>query len=381
MNEITSIGEPQPTASNGAPPSGAQDAATLAPDGPDEMGRELAEGPAAVAATLAALEPLAPSVAGLFASTRRNILLGTGASLAVARAAAPLWRVACREQGFEREVVVRESSSPALGSADGALFLASDLVVAISQSGTSPETLAATRLASRGGSRTVALTARPESPLAGAAELVVLLASGEEKGASTKSELCSLAALLALPGAMPAGRPFRTALAERLAAVVADWSSAAAFGAQLAAAERLWVLGFGSADGIGAALGLLWHEKVRRAAVTSTPSEFRHGLIEAVGPGDAIVLFDVDAPVPSRAAYLALLRTEVARVGARLVMVAPDLGPGAPGLAIAASPGGPAALEALLRAQQLARAAAHAAGTYRDGFLILGVVVQPAPFV
>ena len=47
----------------------------------------------------------------------------------------------------------------------------------------------------------------------------------------------------------------------------------------------------------------------------------------------------------------------------------------------AAAPGEPSpamALEALVRLQQLARATAHAAGTYRDGFAVLWAIVKPA---
>ncbi|MGZ6269555.1 MAG: SIS domain-containing protein, partial [Candidatus Limnocylindrales bacterium] len=140
-------------------------AADLGTDGPDEMGRELAEGPTAVEGTLAAVEEAASALTALLQQTRRTVLVGTGASLAAARTAAPLWRARRRAEGIERPLVVRESTAAVLGAADGEGFLPSDLVVAISQSGSSPETVAAARLAARAGCRVVAITAAASSPL------------------------------------------------------------------------------------------------------------------------------------------------------------------------------------------------------------------------
>ena len=68
--------------------------ARLRPDGPDEMGRELAEGPRAVAETLAAADRLAPELRELRRGTKRVILVGTGASVAMALAAEPWFRAA-----------------------------------------------------------------------------------------------------------------------------------------------------------------------------------------------------------------------------------------------------------------------------------------------
>jgi hypothetical protein len=124
---------------------------------------------------------------------------------------------------------------------------------------------------------------------------------------------------------------------------------------------------------------------VIRQAVAATPAEFRHGLVEAAGRGDALILIEVDDPDPRRLAYLARLRDELASLEVDLVEI--GSGPGAPGrpgveatpptLALTADPG-TRILEALLRVQQLGRATALAAGTYRDGFRILRETVRPA---
>ncbi len=364
----------------------------LAPVGPDEMGRELAGGPAAVRDTLEALSPLLPELQGQIAGTGRLWLVGTGASLCVARTVARLWR-----PGAGRSVVVRESSSLVLGRTEGETPGKLDTAVLISKSGNSPETLAAAQLARHAGAVVIAVTAAAESLLTREATFVVQTPIGEERGAATKSVLAAAAALLAMAGALPGGPDHALpldpdhalpldpdhalpldpdhalpldpdlALIRRLEALVADWATAVPWGRRLARARHVWFLGFGPALGVASAGALLWHEKVRRPAVATSPSEFRHGFVEAAGPEDAIVVIDLDDPDPVRAAYLALLEGELRQIGPVLVPVSP----------VGVSRG-ERVLAAMLRLQQLARATAHAAGTYQDGFNILRSIVIPA---
>ena len=333
--------------------------AASSPDGPDAMGRELAEGPAAVERTLANVAVMMPELQALIGQCARLVLVGTGASLAMARAAAPSWR-----RGLAKPVIVRQSTESVLSEADGHRFEPGDLVVAISQAGTSPETLAAIRLARSSGADAIAVTAHPESPLGSEATLVLHVASGDETGAATKSELATLAALLAVSGELECDAGSGLALSNALEVLVAGWADAAAVGSELAAARRLWFVGFGASLGIAEAGALLWHEKVIRSAVALTPSEFRHGPIEAAGVEDAVVLVDVDPADARRAAYQARLARELAQLGVALVEVRVE------------PRGSP--LAALLRVQQLARATAISAGTYRDEFAVLRQVVGAA---
>jgi glucosamine--fructose-6-phosphate aminotransferase (isomerizing) len=334
-------------------------AVSVRPDGPDAMGRELAEGPAAVERTLANVAAILPALRALLSQSDRVVLVGTGASLAVARTAAPSWR-----RRLSIPVIVRQSTESVLSEADGYRFEPRDLVVAISQAGTSPETLAAIRLARSSGAAAIAVTAHPGSALGSEASLILPVASGEETGAATKSELATLAALLAIAGELDCDAGSRRELRQALAGLVAAWADAVAAGSRLAAARRLWFLGFGTSLGIAHAGALLWHEKVIRPAVALTPSEFRHGPIEAAGVGDAVVLVDVDRADPRRAAYLARLAGELAQLGVARVEVQVE-------------PRG-SAVAALLRVQQLARAAALSGGTYRDEFAVLRQVVGAA---
>jgi glucosamine--fructose-6-phosphate aminotransferase (isomerizing) len=333
-------------------------------DAPDEMARELSQGPDAVESTLAEVGRRRSELGPLTAADGRVVLVGTGASLAVARTAAPLWRARHR-----RDLLVRQSSEIALGDLDGYRLMASDLVIAISQSGASPETLAAARQAAALGCRVLGITAHGDAPLPAAASHTLVVQSGEEGGASTKSALATLAALLGLAGLLPVDGEGPAAVAERLRTIGGSAGEAQASSLLLADARHVWFIGFGAALGIAEAGALLWHEKVVRQAMATTPSELRHGPVEAIGGRDAVVLIDVDPPDPRREAYLALLRAELAQLGAALVELPP-----------AAEDEQPAAraLAALLRLQQLAHATALAAGTYRDGFAVLRRIVTAA---
>ena len=350
---------------------------SLAPDGPDEMGRELAEGPEAVTATLALLDERLAPLHRAIAPATRIVLIGTGASLAVARAVAPEWRRSERspaERG--RMVFVRESTESVFGGLDGATFGPGDAVVAISQSGGSPETLAAATLARELGATVVAVTAHARSALADIAATAVLVPVGEEEGAATKSELATLAALLAVAGTLGSDAIARRALARWLSDIVAAAHDLDRIVDRLGAAGRTWVVGLGPTTGIAHACALLWHEKVHRPAVASTASEFRHGLVESVGPGDAVLVLPPPARSADAEAYLALLAREVAGLGARALVLDPcEMAPVVPD-ALSASAG---LLGTLLRLHQLARGTAHAAGTYVDGFRVLRKVVRPAP--
>ena len=349
----------------GSPVSGLN---ALAFDGPDSMGRETAEGPAAVEATLLGMTDR--SAARLVAGARRVLLVGTGASLAMAEAAAPL---------FARPpAIAREASSLAFGDLDGRPIESGDVVVAVSMSGRSPETRAAAGAARRAGVPLVAVTARADSPLAAAVDDVVLTPVGEETGAATKSELSAFAALAALAAALPTESTEVRRLRDRLEASAADLDSIMEAGTIVARSRGCWALGFGPALGVARATALLLHEKARRPTIFCTPSEFRHGPIEASGAEDAVILVDAGlAPNDSRGRYLDRLAGELAELGVALIAVG-GAGSGALADPAGASPA-ESILHALLRVQQLARIAAVSRGTYREDFLVLrGAVVGPA---
>ncbi len=353
----------------------------LLSDGPDEMGRELAGGPAAVEATLAGLARPRQALARLIDGAGRVQVLGTGASLAVCECAGPLLRSSDRSFGRSRPLLVREASAAIMGLPDDEIFRADDCVVAVSKTGSSPEIVGASRRAVAAGAQVVAVTSDEASPLAELAHEVVLVPIGLEAGAATKSELGALAALLAMWGLIERAGPGSQSLIRGLEAAVLDWERAGAIGHDLADARRIWFAGFGAALGAAEAVSLIWHEKVCRPAIPMTPSGFRHGPIEAAGRGDAIVLIEMDPPSPVRDAYMRLLSDECLRVGINQLWVSHEGPPAGTWLPLLMEDSPRRSLEAFVRLQQLARSAAHAAGTYRDGFAMLGSVVSTStPF-
>ncbi|MGA3031621.1 MAG: SIS domain-containing protein [Candidatus Limnocylindrales bacterium] len=356
--------------------SAASDLSLLAFDGPDEMGRELASGPAVVEATLTGLSRRRGAVVKVIEEAGRVLVLGTGASLAVARCAEPLLRARDTSVGRTRPLVVLEASAAVLGTAQAEAFRPDDCVVAVSKSGVSPEIVGASRLARAAGARVVAVTASETSALAKLAHEVVPVPIGEEHGAATKSALGALAALLGIWDVFERDAPGSRGLAEVMESAVRDWETAWTIGRELAGARRIWFAGFGAAQGAAEAAGLLWHEKVGRSGVSSTPSGFRHGLIEAAGSEDALVILEIDPPTPVRRRYMDLLAGECARIGLKQVWVSHESPPVGQWLALRVEEAPGRALEGLIRVQQLARAAAHAAGTYRDGFAVLRSIVH-----
>jgi fructoselysine-6-P-deglycase FrlB-like protein len=229
----------------------------------------------------------------------------------------------------------------------------------------------------RAGAWVIAITSDGRSPLARAASDVVVTLIGEEHGAATKSETAALAALLALGGVIASDAGAADRVASVLSDTVAAESGIAAAGAAVGAARRIWTVGFGASRGVAEALALLLHEKDQIPAVAGTPSGFRHGLVEASAAGDSVVVIECGHEDRLLARYLDRLADEGQRVGLNTVWLA---GRDRVGLNIPlrGSTQAERALEAVVRAQQLAHAAAHAAGTYTDGFRVLRAIVVPA---
>jgi glutamine---fructose-6-phosphate transaminase (isomerizing) len=342
---------------------------------PDELAREIAEGPEAVRRTLSEMHRSNRGIMESLARTRHVILLGTGASLAMARCAEALWRISDQASGLPRKVMALEASE-ALFVRNSGLTDEQAAVVVVSKSGSSPESLAAAEAAVRAGARALAITSDGGSPLARAASDVVVTPIGEEHGAATKSETAALAALLALGGVIATDAGAVDRVTSVLLDAVATEGGITAAGAAVGTARRIWTVGFGASRGVAEALALLLHEKAQLAAVAATPSGFRHGLVEASAAGDALVIAASEHEDPMLTAHFDRLADEGHQVGLRMVWLS---GRDRVGLNIPlrGSTQAERALEAVVRAQQLAHAAAHAAGTYMDGFRVLRAIVAP----
>ncbi|HEU4821604.1 MAG TPA: SIS domain-containing protein [Qipengyuania sp.] len=181
------------------------------------------------------------------------------------------------------------SAAPSVASIYGASPRApcSRLCLAISQSGRSPDLLAAVERQRDAGAFVVALVNAEDTPLAALADAVIALSAGSERAvAATKSCLASLAAIAALVAVWSEDAVLGGAL-ERLpddlrAASGLDWSAAIQ---PLRDAPNLFVLGRGYGLGIAQEMALKLKETCELHAEAYSAAEVRHGPMAIVGEG------------------------------------------------------------------------------------------------
>lgn len=223
--------------------------------------------------------------------------------------------------------VVTASLAPSVASVYGAVPRAAGaLCLAISQSGKSPDLLAALRAAKKGGAYCAALVNVENSPLAGLADAVLPLRAGPERSvAATKSYIASLAGLVDLVAAWSEDAELAEALAaapELLrGAWEADWSSMVE---ALRDARGLYVIGRGIGLGIAQEAALKFKETCGLHAEAFSAAEVRHGPMALVGPGFPMLLFRQTDESGSSIDDLAA--EVVARGGKALVVGAPVKG-------------------------------------------------------
>jgi glucosamine--fructose-6-phosphate aminotransferase (isomerizing) len=220
------------------------------------------------------------------------------------------------------------SAAPSLTSLyDASTDMRDVLFVAISQSGKSPDLLAATRNARANGALTVALCNTPESPLMQGVDVAVPLHAGPERSvAATKSYIASLSCIAQLVASWTQDLELSASLA-RLPAQLArawecDWSAAVQ---TLTPAVNLFVIarGFGLAVAQEAALKL--KETCGLHAEAFSSAEVKHGPMALVKSGFPVLMFGQD---DETRAGIEQLAAEFATRGAR-VMVAGAVARGA----------------------------------------------------
>ena len=165
-------------------------------------------------------------------------------------------------------------------SVEGALF------IVISQSGRSPDLVAATRAARAGGALTLAIVNEPDSPAAEAAQLVLPIEAGRERAvAATKTVVNSMAACALLVARWAEDDTLESAvrrLPDRLAnAQALQWS---AWTATLMGHPTPFVTGRGHGFGTIRELALKMSETLRLPALAYSAAELRHGPRAALGP-------------------------------------------------------------------------------------------------
>jgi glucosamine--fructose-6-phosphate aminotransferase (isomerizing) len=159
------------------------------------------------------------------------------------------------------------------------------LCLAISQSGKSPDLLAAVEQQRDAGAFVVALVNAKGSPLADLADIVIPLSAGIERSvAATKSYIASLAAIAALVAAWAEDATLEAALtnlpAQLEQAFALDWSPAIA---AFRGARNLFVLGRGYGLGAAQEAALKLKETSNLHAESFSAAEVRHGPMAIVG--------------------------------------------------------------------------------------------------
>ncbi|MGH6695576.1 SIS domain-containing protein [Sphingopyxis sp.] len=167
------------------------------------------------------------------------------------------------------------------------------LCLAISQSGKSPDLLAAVEQQRDAGALVVALVNAQGSPLAALADVVIPLSAGVERSvAATKSYIASLAAIAALVAAWSKDAPLEnalTALPDQLAEAFAlDWSPAVG---AFQGATNLFVLGRGYGLGVAQEAALKFKETSGLHAESFSAAEVRHGPMAIVGDAFHVLAF------------------------------------------------------------------------------------------
>ena len=230
--------------------------------------------------------------------------------------------------------VLTGSTSPSIASVyDAAPDMSGTVMIALSQSGRSPDLVAAAQAARTRGALLVALVNAEESPLASAADVTIPLCAGPERSvAATKSFVASLSALLHLVAEWtqsPALYAALTALPDALdQAWRLDWSPALI---PLEHATSLYVVGRGHGYGIAQEAALKIKETCGFHAEAFSAAEVRHGPMALVEDGFPVLLLGQnDESLESVAA----LATEFSGRGATLLTA--GLTAGAPGTALPA---------------------------------------------
>jgi glucosamine--fructose-6-phosphate aminotransferase (isomerizing) len=228
-----------------------------------------------------------------------------------------------------RAGVLTSSASPSVGSVYEATPNFSETVVlAISQSGRSPDLLNAASKAVATGALLVAMVNDEISPLAEMAEVFVPLGAGPERSvAASKSFIASLAATLNLLAAWTDDQEIRTALSglpDKLAAAFdEDWTEALP---ELIDSDAMYVVGRGHGLGIAQEAALKLKETCGIHAEALSAAEIRHGPMAVVRDGFPVLLFgQTDESLESVSTLARELAAKGARVSSAGVADAPGI--------------------------------------------------------
>lgn len=207
------------------------------------------------------------------------------------------------------------------------LRLANSWVVALSQSGKSPDLIASVAALKQCGAQSVAWVNTADSPLAHTCNAEILLPAGLERSvAATKSYVAMLmvaaqtVAQLARNLGMDTGlRDALNHIPEELAQMPGqDWSEAVAL---LTDADRMMVIGRGAALPIALEAALKLKETCGIQAEAFSSAEVRHGPMEIIEPGYPVLVFAPSGPEQKSTLAFA---TDMRERGAKVLVIAPQ---------------------------------------------------------
>lgn len=279
------------------------------------MQAEASEAPAIVAAQIAAhARPLAALVRELRACPPRMVLTCARGS----SDHAALYAKYVIETHLRIPVA---SMAPSIVSIEDAppRDLSDALVIAISQSGRSPDIVASATAARDAGARVLALVNMADSPLADAATGVLPLLTGVERSvAATKSYIASLSAIANLVGRW-ADDPELAGSVTRLPAVLGralalDWAPAIPL---LRDATSLFTVSRGPGLGIAHEMALKLKETCGLHAEAFSAAEVEHGPMAIVRDGFPVIML---APAGPQADEVAALAGRFAARGAKVAL-------------------------------------------------------------
>ena len=224
--------------------------------------------------------------------------------------------------------ILTSSAAPSVSSIyEAQAELRDTAFLVISQSGKSPDLLAAAEHAKAGGALVIALCNTPDSPLMQLADHAIDLHAGAETSvAATKSYIASLSAIVHLVASWTNDHELMQALLrapEQLdSAWQCDWSAAVDV---LRGAVNLYVVARGFGLGIAQEAALKFKETCGLHAEAFSAAEVRHGPMALVGSGFPVLMFSQHDD--TREGIETLARDFVAR-GAQVLLAGPTI-PGA----------------------------------------------------
>lgn len=286
--------------------------------------REARGGEVAIAAALEVARSAPQELVDRLDGATRIVITGAGSSLYISQVAAFSMRAHANlpaEAQPLSEVLLRPDAVFAGTS------VADQPLIVVSRSGTTTEALEVIKAARARGQHTIAVTCRPEAPMAGLADATLAVPEGDEEAIVMTRSFAAMVSLLMRLGARLGGDAF----ASDLDAMPAEWATLDGWierATELAATNpsRLVVLGGGAAYGLANEAVLKATETSQVPASAFHPLEFRHGPMSVCEPGMAVVgILGGDA-----ADAEARVVSESAALGASTLVVGPD-GP-APGI-------------------------------------------------